>query len=158
MGVYVEITGPTGPLSGDSKHAEHQGWIVCKSCTIPTTRPETQTTMGKVTDRTRTHLDFEDIQLKKSMDTASPGIMNWNILGDGRRVKIRFTNAKHWYLELDLENAILTKLDIDADEEGTAEETLNLDFTKITYQYRTMDEKGKPQAAAAMNYDIALGN
>ncbi len=162
MGVFVDIKNEAGntlgaDIAGDSKHGEHQNWIVCKSCTIPTERPEVQTTMGKVTDRTRAHLDFSDIQLKKSMDNSSPGMMKWNILGDGRRVKIHFTNAKHWYLELELENCILTKLDIDADEEGTAEETLSLDFTKIHYRYRTVNEKGIPQTPTSLTYNIALG-
>ena len=158
MGVFVQITGGRQDIPGDSKFSEHEGWIVCESCTIPTTRPETQTTMGKVTDRTRANVDFEDIQLKKAMDKASPFLMKWNLWGDGRTVKVHFTDEKEWYLELVLDNTILTKLDIDADSEGTATETLNLDFTHVHYRYRTKQADGiKYDAATSMKYDIALG-
>jgi type VI secretion system Hcp family effector len=160
MGVFVKVSGgrQNGDVPGDSKFTKHEGWIVCQNCTIPTTRPETQTTMGKVTDRTRANVDFEDIQLKKSMDKSSPLLMKWNLWGDGRNVTIHFTDEKEWYLELILENSILTKLDIDADEEGAATETLNLDFTKIHYRYRTKQTDGKTyDAAVPMIYDMALG-
>ena len=158
MGVFVKISGGRGDIAGDSKFTKHEGWIVCENCTIPTTRPETQTTMGKVTDRTRANVDFEDVQLKKSMDKASPLLMKWNLFGDGRTVTIHFTDEKEWYLELVLHNTILTKLDIDADEEGAATETINLDFTKIEYKYRTKQTDGKTyDAAVPMIYDIALG-
>jgi type VI secretion system secreted protein Hcp len=154
MGVFVNVDG----IKGDSKFTKHEGWIVCESCTIPTTRPETQTTMGKTTDRTRANVDFEDVQLKKAMDNASPALMRWNLQGDARKVTIHFTDEKEWYLEFVLENTILTKLDIDADMEGAATETLSLDFTKIEYRYRTKQPDGKTRdAAKAIIYDLALG-
>jgi type VI secretion system secreted protein Hcp len=156
MGVFVKVEGPD--IAGDSKFAKHENWIVCESCTIPTTRPEVQTTMGKVTDRTRANVDFEDIQLKKSMDTASPNLMVWNLEGSGRKVIIHFTDENDWYLELVLTNTILTKLDIDADTEGAATETLSLDFTKIEYRYRTKEADGKKfKNPSSTSYDIALG-
>ena len=71
MGVFFTVAG----VKGDSQHTGHEDWIVAENCTIPTTRPETQTGMGKVTDRTRTNVDFEDIQVKKSMDLSSPGLI-----------------------------------------------------------------------------------
>ncbi len=154
MGVFVQIDG----IDGDSKFSEHEKWIVCESCTIPTTRPEVQTTMGKVTDRTRANVDFEDIQLKKPMDKASPGLMKWNLQGDGRTVTIHFTDEREWYLQLVMKNTLLTKLDIDADSEGTATETLSLDFTYVDYQYRTKEPSGKKyEAPKRLEYDIALG-
>lgn len=157
MGVFVRID-DLKEIKGDSKFTEHEDWIVCESCTIPTTRPEVQTTMGKVTDRTRANVDFEDIQLKKPMDKASPGLMAWNLRGDGKEVTIHFTDEKEWYLELVLTNTLLTKLDIDADAEGAATETLSLDFTKIRYWYRTKDVTGKKyEPPTKLLYDIALG-
>jgi type VI protein secretion system component Hcp len=156
MGVFVKVEGP--PIEGDSKFAKALNWIVCESCTIPTTRPETQTTMGKVTDRTRANVDFEDIQLKKPMDIASPKLMAWNLEGTGRTVMIRFTDETDWYMELELTNTILTKLDIDADAEGAATETLSLDFTKIKYGYRTKNPDGKGHTKPEYrSYDIAEG-
>ncbi|MEZ5978994.1 MAG: type VI secretion system tube protein Hcp [Planctomycetota bacterium] len=160
MGVFMKVDAGGGRegIQGDSKFAKHEGWIVCESCTIPTTRPESQTTMGKVTDRTRANLDFEDMQVKKAMDKASPGLMRWNLYGDARTVTVHFTDEKEWYLQLILKNVILTKLDIDADAEGAASETLSLDFTYIDYQYRTKQPDGKTyDAAIKMEYDIALG-
>jgi type VI protein secretion system component Hcp len=154
MGVFVEVAG----IEGDAKFEGHQLWIVCENCTIPTTRPETQTTMGKVTDRTRANVDFEDIQLKKPMDCASPGLMKWNLSGEGKQVTIHFTDEAEWYLELILKNTILTKLDIDADSEGTATETLSLDFTNVNYGYRTKQEDGVGRnARVGMTYDVATG-
>ena len=118
MGVFVNIEQGkgSGPVAGDCKHKTHTNWIVAENCTIPTTRPETQTKMGKTTARTRASVEFEDIQMKKSMDLASPMLMEWNLLGDARKVTIHFTDEKDWYLSLVMENTILTKLDIDADE------------------------------------------
>lgn len=160
MGVFVKIEkgGGREDIAGDAKFSEHEGWIVCESCTIPTTRPEVQTTMGKVTDRTRANVDFEDIQLKKPMDKASPGLMRWNLYGDARTVTVHFTDEKEWYLQLIMKNTILTKLDIDADSEGAATETLSLDFTYVDYRYKTKQADGKNyDAATKIEYDIALG-
>ena len=160
MGVFVNIEQGkgSGPVAGDCKHKTHTNWIVAENCTIPTTRPETQTKMGKTTDRTRASVEFEDIQMKKSMDLASPMLMEWNLLGDARKVTIHFTDEKDWYLSLVMENTILTKLDIDADEEGTAAETLSLDFTKIQYQYRTKQDDGiNYDPPNTITYDVALG-
>ena len=160
MGVFVLIEkgGGLEDIPGDSKFQDHQKWIVCENCTIPTTRPETQTTMGKVTDRTRANVDFDDVQLKKSMDMASPRLMRWNLSGDGRTVTIHFTDEKEWYLSWKMMNTILTKLDIDADSEGTATETISLDFTKIEYKYRTKKIDGVGyEKPVPIEYDIALG-
>jgi len=160
MGVFVKIEkgGGREDISGDSKFSEHEGWIVCENCTIPTTRPDTQTTMGKVTDRTRANVDFEDVQLKKPMDKASPGLMRWNLYGDARTVTVHFTDEKEWYLQLVLHNTILTKLDIDADSEGAATETISLDFTQVEYHYKTKQPDGKTyDDPTRMKYDIALG-
>ncbi len=155
MGVFVQVDG----IEGDSKFKNHENWIVAESCTIPTTRPETQTTMGKVTDRTRANVDFDDVQLKKSMDMASPFLMHWNLQGKGRKVTVHFTDENNWYLEYVMENTILTKLDIDADAEGTATETLSLDFTKIEYVYRTKSETGDEYEVKGkrLHYDISTG-
>ena len=160
MGVFVEVSQTAGgaKIPGDAKFNNHLNWIVCESCTIPTTRPEVQTTMGKVTDRTRANVDFEDIQLKKSMDLASPLLMEWNLQGTGRFVTIHFTDETDWYLELKLTNTILTKLDIDADAEGAATETLSLDFTQIEYAYRSKLPDGSNfDNANRRTYDIAEG-
>jgi len=160
MGVFVNIEQGKGsaPVQGDSKHKTHQNWIVSENCTIPTTRPETQTKMGKTTDRTRASVEFEDVQVKKSMDSASPLLMEWNLYGDARQVTIHFTDEKDWFLELVMHNTILTKLDIDADEEGTASETMSLDFTKIEYRYRTKEPNGVEYSnPSELTYDVALG-
>jgi type VI protein secretion system component Hcp len=160
MGVFMKVDkgGGREDIQGDAKFKQHDLWIVCESCTIPTTRPETQTTMGKVTDRTRANVEFEDVQIKKSMDKASPGLMRWNLYGDARTVTIHFTDEKEWFLQLILKNTILTKLDIDADEEGTATETMSFDFTYIDYQYKTKQADGKKyDAATKLEYDISTG-
>ena len=151
MAVYMQVESVTGDVS----EKDHKGWIPIQELKVPTSRPDVNTTAGNVTDRTTSQIEFEDIEVTKYMDKASPDLMIWNIQGDTRLVDLHVCKEGGApVLKLQLENTICTNYESSSDEEGKVEETLALDFTKISYTFCFYDKSNKPAGSKTTGFDL----
>jgi len=151
MAVYMKV----GKIQGDVSQTQHKDWIPLKSLEVPTERPDVNTTPGNVTDRTTSQIQFEDIEVSKYTDKASPMLMIWNIEGTTEKVLIDVCKEDgDLVLRLTLQDTICTKYKSSSDEEGVVEETISLDFTKIEYKFQAYDKKNKPAATHSVGYDL----
>ena len=151
MAVYMQVEG----VKGDVSQENHVDWIPLQEVKLPTSRPDVNTTAGNISDRTTSQVTFEDIEISKYMDKASPDLMKWNIRGDTKLVTIEICKENGApVLQLVLKDVILTNYEPTSDEEGKVEESISLDYTHIEYNYTPYDAKNKAKPVQRAHYDL----
>ncbi len=151
MAVYMKVEGVTG----DASQEAHAGWIPLTEMTLPTERPDVNTAPGNVSDRTTSAVNFNDLEISKSMDKASPQLMTWNIDGSTKKVIIEVCKEKgQLVLQLVLYDVILTNYSSTSDEEGAVTESINLDYTKIEYNYTPYTKDNVAGDPIGVEYDL----
>jgi len=151
MAVYMKVE----DIAGDVSQKHHKEWIELVSVKLPTERPDVNTSPGNVTDRTTQAVDFQDVEIEKYMDKASPLLMAWNITGETRKVTIQLCKENgQTLLELILFDVILTKYESNGDEEGKVTENIYLDYTKIQYKYIPYKKDNTPGDPMVITYDL----
>lgn len=163
MAVYMKCeSGVTsGPMSinaeikGNASQKSHAGWIPLESVKIPTKREGVNTAPGNVTDRTTSQVDFEDVEISKSMDKASPDLMKWNISGATYKVTIDICKEDgQVVLQIILFDTLLTNYDSESDQEGKVSENLSMDFTKITMEFISYKKDNSEDRRDTVIYDL----
>ncbi len=151
MAIYMEVEG----INGSATESNHMNWIPIKSLDFPVTRPGVQTTPGKVTDRLRSAVDFEDITVTKDGDKSSPGIMRWMVDGLTKKVVIAICKEKgEEVMTMELEAALATNFSASASADEMPTETLKIDFTKIKMVWTTYDKANKKSGVVPVNYNL----
>lgn len=152
MAVYMQVAG----MKGDTSQKHHKDWIELKDLKLPTERPGVNTGPGNVTNRTTSAVDFTDIEISKYMDAASVDLMTWNIDGSTNDVTLDCCRENGIVvLQIRLKDVILTNYETTCDEEGTVEETIALDYTKIEMDFYTFDKQNKPTGnKKSCSYDL----
>jgi type VI secretion system secreted protein Hcp len=152
MAIYMLVEG----ITGSSTDSEHKQWIPIKACDFPVKRPGINTVAGKVTDRLRTSVQFEDITVTKDQDVSSQPLMRWMVDGDSKNVTIAFCKEKGTeILRLTLENTMISDLKATVSGDEQPSETIQLDFTKISMLYKSYDKNNKPVAGpGAVGFDL----
>ena len=146
-----------GEFDGDVSQKHHAKWIELKDLKLPTERPGVNTSPGNVTNRTTSAVDFTDVEISKYMDAASPALMTWNIDGATHDVDLELCRENGvCVLHIKLYAVILTNYETTCDEEGTVEETIALDYTKIDMDFTTFDKNNEPQSGKGKSctYDL----
>jgi type VI secretion system secreted protein Hcp len=152
MAVYMKVVG----IEGGVTQSSHPKWIQINSCEMPVVRPGVNTTPGKVVDRLRSAVDFEDITLRKDGDISSGHLMKWMINGETKEVIIHFCKEKgDTILEVKLHNTLLTNYRYSMRADDPLEEELKLDFTKIEMVYTSYDAKNTKMKPFPVGYDLA---
>lgn len=163
MAVYMKCkkgatTGPmkiVAEIEGNVSQKDHAGWISLNSVKLPTKRENVNTAPGNVTDRTTSQVDFEDVEISKRMDKASPDLMKWNISGGTYEVTIDICKEDGQpVLQMILTDTLLTNYDSEGDEEGKVDETLNLDYTKIQMNFTTYKKDNTFDKKTTVVYDL----
>jgi len=155
MAVYMKVHGGA-EFEGDVSQKHHQKWIELKDMKLPTERPGVNTAPGNVTNRTTSAVDFTDVEISKYMDAASPGLMTWNIDGSTYDVTLELCRENGiCVLQIILNDVILTNYETTSDEEGTVEETIALDYTRIEMNFTTFGKDNKPVGdPISCSYDL----
>ena len=142
-------------IVGNASQKSHEGWIPLTSVKLPTEREGVRTAPGNVTDRTTSQVDFTDVEITKEMDKASPNLMKWNISGATYKVTIDVCKEDgQLVLQIILYDTILTNYDSEVDEEGKVEETIAMDYTKITMDFISYKKDNTEDRRDTVIYDL----
>jgi type VI secretion system secreted protein Hcp len=154
MPIYMKMDGVDGSVTA----AGHEKWIELDSAQLGVNRHITNPT-GRGTNREASAPAVSEIVVTKHQDCSSTGLFKASLWGEGKKVKIDFCKTDkdkiEPYLQIELENTLVSSYQVSG--AGGTEtvhprpmESLSLNFTKITYNTISMDDKhatGKPDRA-----------
>lgn len=159
MPIYMHYEG----IEGDATAEGHDKWIVLESAQMGTHRNITNPT-GRGANREAGAPSVSEIVVTKVQDCSSTGLFKEALWGEGKKVKIDFckTDDKKFevYLQLELENTMVSSYSASGtggDSHSRPQESLSLNFTKVTYVTTTMDAKNKTAKPQRAMWDLAKG-
>ena len=142
-------------IEGNASQKDHVNWIPLESVKLPTKREGVNTAPGNVTDRTTSQVDFDDLEISKGMDKASPDLMKWNISGATYKVTIDICKEDgQKVLQIILYDTLLTNYDSECDESGKVSESLALDYTKISMEFISYKKDNTEDRRDTVIYDL----
>jgi type VI secretion system secreted protein Hcp len=159
MPIYMQFDGITGSVTTNG----HEKWIELDSCGFSTKRTLTSPN-GRGNHRESAAPMMTSLAVTKYLDQASSALLGASLWGAPKKVKIDFVksdeNKFETFLQYELENAIVASFDTSATGgEGDARpvETLELNFTKITWATTLPDGKNGPGSPERSGWDLAYG-
>jgi type VI secretion system secreted protein Hcp len=151
----------SGPdIKGEVTETKHKGWLAIDSIGFGTGRA-THVEVGSGQEkRHRDQPTISDLQISRTVDTASPLLFNASVAGEPTEVTIhclRPANKQNapplMYLELKLRNCLISSYSVGGGA-GGASESLSLNFTAIDYYYTPYDDKDKAGETAKGFFDL----
>jgi type VI secretion system secreted protein Hcp len=143
-------------IDGSATATGHEKWIELESCQLGVNR-QIRNPTGRGINREASAPSVQEIVVTKVQDCASTGLFKASLWGEGKKVKIDFCKTDkdkvEPYLQVELENTMVSSYSASGaggEHHDRPHESLTLNFTKITYNTITMDDKnatGKPDRA-----------
>ena len=159
MPIYMKIDGVDGSVTA----AGHEKWIEIESAQVGTHRHVTNAT-GRGVNREASVPAVSEIVVTKSTDCASTGLFRLSLHGEGKKVKIDFVKTDkdkfEPFLQLELENTLVSSFTSSGhggDSNARPMESLSINFTKITFNATTMDNKNATAKPDRASWDLAQG-
>ena len=159
MPIYMNFDGVTGAVTA----AGHEKWIELESCQMGVHRNVTSAT-GRGTNREASVPSVSEIVVTKYQDCASTGLFRASLWGEGKKVKIDFCKTDkdkfEPYLQIELENTLVSSYSASGhggDGHARPMESLAMNFTKITFNATTMDNKNATAKPDRASWDLAQG-
>ena len=156
--MFLELDG----IQGESLDQQHQGWIELLSFSSGIGRAVSSGSSGG--PREVGNVNFSDITVTKTLDRASVPLRQ--AITQGQNIpfaRIEFTKSagggqRVTFFEIMLDNVIVSSISTSAASGGSIPvESLSLNFTKIEWTYKQMDETGKVQGETSGSWDLATG-
>jgi type VI secretion system secreted protein Hcp len=154
MPIYMKVEGIDGSVTA----AGHEKWIELDSAQFGVNRHITNPT-GRGTNREAAVPAVSEIVITKHTDDASTSLFRAALYGEGKKVKIDFCKTDkdkiEPYLQIELENTLVSSYSVSGQGghgvvHNRPEESMTLNFTKISYHSIHMDhanKTGKPDRA-----------
>ncbi|MGE0745671.1 MAG: Hcp family type VI secretion system effector [Rhodospirillales bacterium] len=154
-GIYLKF----GDVKGDATEDGHKDWIQCNSCQWGVGRG-IATPVGNAKTRDVSHPSVSEVVLTKELDSSSVGLFQAAVGAmDAVKVKIDFVrtdkNKAEVYLTYELENALVSGYSVSSGGDKP-NESLSLNFTKITLNHQAGNVKNDAASKAVAGYDLAL--
>ncbi|HZZ78334.1 MAG TPA: type VI secretion system tube protein Hcp, partial [Gemmataceae bacterium] len=125
---------------GDVDSKGHEGWIELESAQFGAARKVTPP--GGAAGRESSTPAVSEITINKVHDGASTDLFKESLSGTGKKVIIDFvktgSDGSEIYLEIELEACVISSYSVSgsgSDPQSRPQETLTLNYTKITYTY-----------------------
>jgi type VI secretion system secreted protein Hcp len=153
---YMKIDG----IPGEALDEKHKDWIELMSFHQETVQP-TSPTDTSAGSGTSARVNMGDLVITKRMDKASPKL--WEACCKGTHIPTisieanRQTGDKVKYLEVKMENVIVSRVNTDAtgSNEDVPHEIVSLKFAKIKWTYtQTSRETGKAMGSVMAGWDM----
>jgi type VI secretion system secreted protein Hcp len=150
-------------IDGSVTAAGHEKWIELDSAQLGVNRHIASAT-GRGSNREASAPSVSEIVITKVQDCASTSLFKASLWGEGKEVKIDFCKTDkdkiEPYLQVQLENTLVSSYSVSGHGGGDGvhdrpTESLSLNFTKITYNTITMDEKNKTSKPDRAMWDLA---
>src|SRR5262245_47340621 len=154
MPIYMKIDGVDGSVTATG----HEKWIELQSCQLGTNRHVTNAT-GRGVNREASAPAVSEVVVTKDLDCSSTNLFRLSLWGEGKKVKIDFCKTDkdkfEPYLQLELENTLVSNYSISGGGLALPGESLALNFTKITYNTIQMDDTNKTGKPDRASFDLA---
>ena len=155
MPIYMNYN--DGALKGDVTEGGHKQWIEVNSFQWGVGRGISSPTGGSA-DRESSAPSISEIVVTKPQDISSVGLLTEAYQGDGVKVQLDFcrTNKDQMqvYLTIELENVMISGYSVSSGGDRP-QESISLNFTKITYKGTQMKPDGSGAGPANISYDLA---
>ncbi|MDT7949889.1 MAG: type VI secretion system tube protein Hcp [Acetobacteraceae bacterium] len=155
MPIYMNYN--EGALKGDVTETGHKEWIEVNSFQWGVGRGISSPTGGSA-DRESSAPSISEIVVTKPQDISSVGLLTEAYQGDGVKVQLDFcrTNKDQMqvYLTIELENVMISGYSVSSGGDRP-QESISLNFTKITYKGTQMKPDGSGAGPANISYDLA---
>ncbi len=149
MAAYIQIEG----IKGECTESGHKDWIVVDSWSWGVSR-SVMYDGGRLEAGTT---DVQNLSISKAYDLSSPLLAKECAAGTkGKKAKLAVTqdSGEHKeYLTCELENAIITSYQVGGGGDKP-NDSFTLSYTKVTFEYKALDEKGAQKGTATGGYDI----
>ncbi|MFO0925861.1 MAG: type VI secretion system tube protein Hcp [Gemmataceae bacterium] len=144
--LFLKIDG----IAGESNVRGHEHQIELASMTWGCSRPITAAT-GHGVNREAAAPAFDEIQVTMRTSSATPNLFRSALVGTGKvmELAVRKTGTDGDFLVWKLENTLVSGMKADG-----VQETVTLNFTRVTLEYRTTDAKGTV-TPIRVSYDLA---
>jgi len=159
MPIYMEYEGIKGSVTAEG----HEGWIELLSCQVGFNRHVSNPHTPHVT-REATVPALSEVVVTKDLDCASTALVKESLSGNGKKVKIVYYRTSkdrpEVCLQLELENVLVANYCFQGQGESgqnQPEESLSLNFTKITYVTVLRDAEDAAGKPSSTTWDLATG-
>lgn len=155
---YMQIPG----IDGDVSEKNHKNWIHLDSVEFGVSR-HFSTETGRVSNRESSKPDFSEVSITKSMDQASPKLMQAACKSDAKQqIKINLCRTDSddlsAYAEITLSHVLISQYKLRHTNEGKPYETIKLNFDKIQIKYTPSDSSNQAQGPQVAAYDLSDGS
>ena len=148
-------------IKGETSDKNHQGYIDIEDIEWGVARKITSNTSTQG-DRESANAIISDLVLTKWMDKTSPYLFIEACCGRGKALKIVMTktgvgNGAEVFLEYTLENALLSKMEVQAIRASNIRpvEEYSISFTSMGLKYIQYDENGNVLSPNAVGFNTA---
>jgi type VI secretion system secreted protein Hcp len=156
MGIYLKLD----KIESDAGDDKHKGWIACDSCAWGAQRSmalKTGAGMARRSDGAR----LNEVTLRMKMHKGSPKVFLASLTGGAQKAKIEVTRAGDTsgalnVLNMELADAYVSSYQVDYDGD-VPWETITLNYTKITKEYRPPKPHGGVGDNIPTGFDLATG-
>jgi len=154
MAIYLEYEGIKGNVTAEG-YKEH---IAINAMDFGTCR-EISMEPGKLSNREVGRPILNEISLSKTIDTSASQFFKAAVGGSsGKKAVLRFvrtgSNNVEEFMSYTLENCLISRYDIEADDTGEIEETIHLGFSRIVVSYKDHDATNTSGSPQRTGYDL----
>ena len=115
-----------------------------------------QMVTGEMSNRSNNLPQFELIELAKGLDESSVGLLTEVVKGRGVEAEIHVVSPGS-IVKILLKDSMIAHLSTSAAADEGVVENLSLSFSRITFEYGVVDERGRPTNLQRVTYDLARG-
>ncbi len=154
----TEMYAKVPKVYGESKDAEHEGWIIVKAIEFGIDMP-VPNSPAQSGQRASGTANFGELKIYKSFDKATPDLFKSGCNGRPytEDVIIDFVEPMGTstlvYFRITLSEVIVSSLNYKWDSEGTVLETVNLNYARIIIEY-TPQENEQPGGVLPAGWDL----
>jgi len=158
MAIYMKYD--NGKIKGDATQGKHKDWIGIRYFNTGVAR-SIATIVGHAKGRESSEPSFNEITIKKSLDSASLLLFqDACVEKKGKSVVFDFCTTDDEgapYLTVELTNAVISGFSMDG-ADGAPDETLTLNFTGINFNEMTGNQKNAANQPIKAGYDTATAS
>ncbi|MCF6257491.1 MAG: type VI secretion system tube protein Hcp [Gammaproteobacteria bacterium] len=154
MAIYLEYDGIKGNVTAEA----YKNHIAINSVDFATCR-EISMEPGKLSNREVGIPILNEVSLSKTIDASVSQFFRASVGGSsGKKAVLRFvrtgSNNVEEFMSYTLENCLISRYDIEADDTGEMEETISLSFSQIVVSYKDHNATNTAGSPQRTGYDL----
>ena len=143
-------------IKGDSTDKSFEGWIDVNSFSVSTSRNVRSSNQSGM--REIGVPNMSEIQIRKSVCSASPLLLQEVLKGKGQELEFQFLRTTPEGLEnicqYKISDALLTSHNFAVNANEDMEESFSISFTKIDVAFKKFDQTGKAVSQSAIMFSL----